>query len=141
MGMRRNIVNYIGYMNDESVNIEEKDKDAFNYISEIKDFINNITKEDLKKYKSTNIAFDDSDGYIKLEEEFETKYGSKMTFELSDKFVREAIRFYLAKFKDENIGESPDWIKLLLKKDFKSTSARIVINSYIRDAINNLDNK
>lgn len=141
MGMRRNIVNYIGYMNDESVNIEEKDKDAFNYISEIKDFINNITKEDLKKYKSTNIAFDDSDGYIKLEEEFETKYGSKMTFELSDKFVKEAIRFYLAKFKDENIGESPDWIKLLLKKDFKSTSARIVINSYIRDAINNLDNK
>ena len=141
MRMRRNIVNYIGHMNDKLVDIEEQDEKVLNYISEIKNFINSITKEDLKKYKSTNIAFDDSDGYIKLEEEFETKYGSKMTFELSDKFVKEAIRFYLAKFKDENIGESPDWIKLLLKKDFKSTSARIVINSYIRDAINNLDNK
>lgn len=141
MRMRRNIVNYIGHMNDELVDIEEQEERVLNYISEIKNFINSITKEDLNKYKSTNIAFDDSDGYIKLEEEFETKYDSKMTFELSDKFVKEAIRFYLAKFKDENIGESPDWIKILLKKDFKSTSARIVINSYIRDAINNLDNK
>lgn len=141
MRMRRNIVNYIGHMNDKFVDIEEQEEKVLNYISEIKNFINSITKEDLKKYKSTNIAFDDSDGYIKLEEEFETKYGSKMTFELSDKFVKESIRFYLAKFKDENIGETPDWIKLLLKKDFKSTSARIVINSYIRDAINNLDNK
>ena len=141
MRMRRNIVNYVGYMNYEFVDIEEQDEKVLNYISEIKNFINSITKEDLSKYKSTNIAFDDSDGYIKLEEEFETKYGNKMTFELSDKFVKESIRFYLAKFKDENIGEAPDWIKILLKKDFKSTSARIVINSYIRDAINNLDNK
>lgn len=141
MRMRRNIVNYIGHMNDELVDIEEQEERVLNYILEIKNFINSVTKDDLNKYKSTNIAFDDSDGYIKLEEEFETKYGNKMTFELSDKFVKESIRFYLAKFKDDNIGESPDWIKILLKKDFKSTSARIVINSYIRDAINNLDNK
>ena len=141
MRMRRNIVNYIGHMNDELVDIEEQEERVLNYILEIKNFINSVTKDDLNKYKSTNTAFDDSDGYIKLEEEFETKYGNKMTFELSDKFVKEAIRFYLAKFKDENIGETTGWIKILLKKDFKSTSARIVINSYIRDAINNLDNK
>ena len=139
---RREIYNYIGYMNDKlTITLPETEEKVFEYLDSIKEFIDNIPKETLDKYrKDPEKYFDRSKGYIKLEKEFYGKYDANMTFELADKFVKECILFKLSKFKQSDLDECGN-IKMLIRKEHTYGIPRIVINSYIREALNKLPNK
>lgn len=142
---RREIYNYIGYMNDKeeglTITLPETEEKVFEYLDSIKEFIDNIPKETLNKYrKDPEKYFDRSKGYIELEKEFYGKYDANMTFELADKFVKECILFKLSKFKQSDLDECGN-IKMLIRKEHTCSIPRVVINSYIREALNKLPNK
>lgn len=142
---RREIYNYIGYMNDKKegfeITLPETDEKVFEYLDSVKEFIDNISKKDLEEYrKDPEKYFDRSKSYIELEKQFYEKYDANMTFELADKFVKECILFKLSTFKQSDLDEYGN-IKMLTRKEHTYSIPRVVINSYIREALNQLDNK
>ena len=142
---RREIYNYIGYMNDKeeglTITLPETEEKVFKYLDSIKEFIDNISKKDLDEYrKDPEKYFDRSKGYIELEKQFYEKYDANMTFELANKFVKECILFKLSKFKQSDLDEYSN-IKMLTRKEHTYSIPRVVINSYIREALNKLPNK
>lgn len=142
---REEIYNYIGYMNDKEqgfeITLPETDEKVFEYLDSIKEFIDNITSDTLDEYRKDSVQFfDRSKGYIELEKQFYEKYDANMTFELANKFVKECILFKLSKFKQSDLNECGN-IKMLTRKEHTYSIPRIVINSYIREALNQLDNK
>lgn len=148
MANRDTIYNYLGYINDKeegipddlAIHIEEEYDYVFDYLNQIKTFIKNVKKEDFKKFKDEEF-FDHTKVYKDLEKEFYDKYRSEMTFELADKFMKECILFRLSVFErlERNSINKKDYLKLLTHKKYNNSIPRIVINSYIREALNQLD--
>ena len=139
----REIYNYIGYMNDKEegsdIILQEKDKKVLEYLDSIKKFMDNISKDTLDEYrKDPETYFEESKVYKKLEEEFYDKYDSKMNFEIADKFVKECILFKLSKFKQSDLDKYGN-IKSLTRKDHTCFIPRILINAYIREALDQLN--
>lgn len=145
---RFEIYNYIGYMNDKNneipeshaISIPEKEDYVFKYLDEIKDFIYNIDKEDFKNFNDEEY-FDRTKAYIDLEKEVNEKHNGQLTFELADKFVKACIIYKLSLLDKSMNGtlKTKDGLKILASKDRTSQIPRIIINSYIREALNQLD--